>query len=189
MSSIEREYIDDCMKTNPFASERVINEYPPGSPQEWQLRVRKDPSPDDTELDKWDGCINEVKRLAEEIEEAEEACEDENPLELLDAYCDIRFIFKNFENRLKKYGYDVDGAFRAVCLNNDLKYTRDKTLVEQWVKEISNAHPHYDFFINTSDCNDGTFYCVKRVGDDKVMKPLDHPKVDLRCYLPKGKTI
>jgi len=160
-------------------------QYPSGSPMEWQQRIGKEPDIQQSNLDKWEGIYNEAKRLEEEVEELLAGAFEEDPLETLDAYCDIKFIFMNMENRLRKYGFDVDGAFKEVCYNNDLKYTTDFKVVNKWydAKKLALGMDGYDLYIHDEVTPSGRYYCLKRERDQKVMKPTDHPRINLVPYL------
>ena len=122
------------------------------------------------------------KKFEEEVAEMFDALVAKDATELLDACKDINVYLDQFKDSLIKAGIDVYGAQEAVALNNELKYTTSLFLVTDWLgqhRKLGNA----DYDINGITIDDTTYYCVKNK-DNKVIKPVDHPKVDLKEFIP-----
>lgn len=115
-----------------------------------------------TEL--WDGLV------AKDIEQ------------ILDSFNDTVVYLDQWRDSLIKAGIDVNGAQEAVALNNELKYTTYKPLAYRWLYEhIERGSLGY--FVESNTIDDVEYYCVKNQ-DNKVVKPVGHPKVDLKEFIP-----
>lgn len=185
MSGGDEYCIDSFYEEQKKIHKQPENEYAPLSPQDWNLKVGKDVNPEDSVEARMRHLYNEFSRLLEESSEGVEGAENIIPVNILDAYCDIKFVFKNLENRLRKYGYDVDGAFEEVCINNSLKYTTNFKLASEWKREWYDKEPNLATMINVTTVEGIRYYCIKRISDDKVLKPLDHVGPELTKYLPE----
>lgn len=122
------------------------------------------------------------KKLEEEVAEMFDALVAKDVTELLDACKDINVYRDQFKDSLIKAGIDVNGAQEAVALNNELKYTTYKPLAYRWLYEhIERGSLGY--FVESNTIDDVEYYCVKNQ-DNKVVKPVGHPKVDLKEFIP-----
>lgn len=149
--------------------------------REWNKAVGKIPAEVDSQT------LNKAAELVfEEAQETLDATIDEDLLEILDGVCDVDYTNAYLKVLLEQKGVDVDGAMQAVIENNKLKlkltYEEASALAEHFDER---GEPCYvtktEGFGELRDCR----FAVQRVSDNKVMKPLDHPKVDLTEYLPK----
>ena len=122
------------------------------------------------------------KKLEEEVAEMFDALVAKDVTELLDACKDINVYLDQFKDSLIKAGIDVIGAQEAVALNNELKYTTYTGLVLKWLgKHINNGNE--DYFIETNTIDGVDYHCIKN-WDNKVIKPVGHPRVDLKEFIP-----
>lgn len=96
---------------------------------------------------------------------------------------------ESMKSILESEGYDVDGAFAAVCDNNDLKFVDVDTATEA-VKALTEASGQDHTCVSLKDFDgspyDSSLYFISRNSDNKVCKPLSHPKVDLLPFLPQA---
>ncbi len=116
-----------------------------------------------TEL--WDGLV------AKDIEQ------------ILDSFNDTVVYLDQWRDSLIKAGIDVNGAQEAVALNNELKYTTNSGLALKWLNEhIQRGNTNYYIETNTVDGTD--YHCIKNQ-DNKVVKPVGHPRVCLKEFIPK----
>lgn len=119
----------------------------------------------------------QAERLQEEVTELlDDGINDRNLNEILDATVDIDYVLKGLISMLQM---DVEGAVEAVCDNNDLKFldNHQDALVNlaYWESRGEHCYIHNDVLTGK--------FAIKRVSDDKVMKPASHPKVDLTEFL------
>ena len=123
------------------------------------------------------------KKLEEEVAEMFDALVAKDVTELLDACKDINVYRDQFKDSLIKAGIDVNGAQEAVALNNELKYTTNSGLALKWLNEhIQRGNTNYYIETNTVDGTD--YHCIKNQ-DNKVVKPVGHPRVCLKEFIPK----
>lgn len=119
----------------------------------------------------------QAERIQEEVTELlEDGIAEENLNEILDATVDIDYTLKGLVSMLQM---DVEGAVNAVCDNNDLKFldNHEEALhhLAYWEAKQEHCYIH-------NDAETGKFV-IKRVLDDKVMKPASHPKVNLSQFI------
>ena len=128
-------------------------------------------------------CYKLHKKLEEEaVTELWDGLAAKDTEQILDSFNDTVVYVDQWRDSLIKAGIDVYGAQEAVALNNELKYTTNKSLALRWLGEhVDRGNTTYYMEINTADGVD--YYCVKNQ-NNKVIKPVGHPKVDLKEYIP-----
>ena len=130
---------------------------------------------------------NQAERVLEEIQEFIDAIKANDRQEILDGASDVIVTVDGLTMLVQKLIGDVGGATLAVCENNDLKYTGDKAVAEEWLEHYqTNYDPasiEETYYLKESEFDGGVWYCVRRTSDNKIMKPPRHPKVDLKPFL------
>lgn len=120
--------------------------------------------------------------LLEEVLETKEAASEGDWVEILDGVCDVKFVASELVTQLESVGIDFNGAFEAVCENNDLKYTTSSELANKWL--IEQTEKGVQCHIHETEHEGCKFYVVRRNEDNKVMKHNDFMAVDLTSYIP-----
>ena len=120
--------------------------------------------------------------LLEEVLETKEAASECDWVETLDGVCDIKFVASELVTQLESVGIDFNGAFEAVCENNNLKYTTSSELANKWWLEQSEKG--VQCHIHETEHEGCKFYVVRRNEDNKVMKYEGFEPVDLAPYIP-----
>ena len=59
--------------------------------------------------------------LLEEVLETKQAASEGDWVQTLDGVCDVKFVASELVTQLESVGIDFNGAFEAVCENNNLK--------------------------------------------------------------------
>lgn len=131
----------------------------------------------------WKSVELQTKLLVEESQEAYDASKVEDKVELLDGCIDNLVIAFKFAQMLESAGYDVIGAFKAVCDNNDSKvFSSYYEAVEE--KEKLEDRDDVEYSIETAISEGLPFYSVRRY-DGKIMKKVDFVPVNLEEFVPK----
>ena len=132
----------------------------------------------------WKSVELQTKLLVEESQEAYDGAVYGNAKELLDGCVDNLVIAFKFADMLQKAGFDVVGAFEAICTNNDSKVF-DSFYEAAEEKEELELRDDVEYWIDTAICHGVPKYSIKRL-DGKVMKKVGFQSVDLSKFLPKG---
>lgn len=125
---------------------------------------------------------NQATNLLEEVLETKEAAKEADWVETLDGVCDIWFFASQLVTQLESVGINVNGAFEAVCENNNLKYTTSKELASKWL--IEQTEKGVECHMHETEHEGESFYVVRRNEDNKVLKYNDFPIVELTPYIP-----
>lgn len=126
----------------------------------------------------WKLLVSQGKCLVEEAKEFLKAAEEKNLLEIVDAQGDVQVVL---DGAIFLSQQDHDGAMAAICGNNDLKYTLSMQTAESWVPGIEAAKG-VKCQVRPTLFNGEVYYCVVSE-HGKIMKPVDHPKVDLTPFV------
>lgn len=131
----------------------------------------------------WKAIELQSKLLVEESEECYDAARYGNSVELLDGCIDNLVIAFKLADMLHQAGYDVMGAFEAVCDNNDEKiFNSYYQAVEE--KELLEERDDVEFYIETAYVEGVPYFTVRRL-DGKIMKKVGFKAVELEQYCPK----
>lgn len=65
-------------------------------------------------------------------------------------------------------------AAERVIINNKMKYTDDVNKAQEWAKHLEDGQE-----LKSYEFNGKTFYCIKRIFDDYIVKPYGFKPVDL----------
>lgn len=130
---------------------------------------------------------NQASRVLEEINEVIEAIDNKDRKEILKEASDVIVTVDGLTLLVHKLIGDIGAATLDVCKNNDLKYTGDKEIAEEWLEyHNSNYDPEKiseNYFIEESEYENCIWYCIKRESDRKFVKPPRHPKLDTGIHL------
>jgi hypothetical protein len=124
--------------------------------------------------------INQIERVEEELKELKEAVETNDKLKILDGVVDVNVCSLYMGELLFEAGYKIDGANLAVANNNLTKITENHSIAATTVEKYGEESCYIDSVIR-----DGTiYYCVKRLLDNKILKPSNYVSVSLGKFLP-----
>lgn len=123
---------------------------------------------------------NQAERVLEEAKETIEASEDADIAGVLDGVVDILVTALPLIKMAETVGYDVEGAMHAVADNNLTKLTKNYSVAFNTVNKF-NKHSRVAY-IDEIIYNGEKVYCVKRIEDDKYLKPEGYVSVDLTEY-------
>lgn len=130
----------------------------------------------------WASVELQTKLLVEESTEAYEASKLGDKQELLDGCIDNLVIAFKFAQILESAGYDVVGAFEAVCSNNDSKvFDSYYQAVEE--KEKLELRDDVEYTVETAMYDGLPWYSIRRA-DGKICKKVGFVPVSLSEFLP-----
>lgn len=144
----------------------------------WNLKCAKQPSEPFTPA-YWQTLGEQAARLLEEAKELVDAVKARDRKETVDALADIQYVL---DGGVFLSQHNHAGAMKAVCENNDLKYSLSRSQAEQWAGEIEKATGE-TVHVKAGVFDHQTYYSVQRDSDNKIMKPVGHPKVDLSPFI------
>ena len=129
----------------------------------------------------WTAVRNQVARINEEVHETSGASVVEDKVELLDGLVDVLVTTAGLARLLKGAGFDIDSACAAVAKNN----------LDKFFTDPSEAMLHEQMYVKLGQqvtvqqvIQDGVpYYVLKRASDNKIMKPFNHPKVELKDFV------
>lgn len=151
---------------------------------QWNCRVGNEIPYENT-----NSCFNLLKKQAERIvEEANEILEgatEKDPREVMDGVADTLFTLVYAVEIVRKMGYDVAGACKAVCDENDTKYSDDYMFVQKETELMNKQYGEGYCKMHKQIYGSTVAYCMKRVEDGKVLKFSTHKKVELDSFIPK----
>jgi NTP pyrophosphatase (non-canonical NTP hydrolase) len=140
----------------------------------------KAPSKDIKELYKQ--IENQCTYLLEEVEETMKAAQEEDMVEVLDGVADVKYVASQLQTLLESVGVDFDGAFSAVCENNDLKFTTLFGVADNWA--VYHDKSGKDVYISSVEYEGVNYYTVCDYHTNKTLKPQNFPRVDLKPFIP-----
>lgn len=147
----------------------------------WNLRCGKNPK----ELyspEYWESLKSQSLCMLEEAKELVAAVEAKDPVETLDAQADLQYVL---DGLVFLSQHDHDGAMKAVCENNNLKYTDDYQEAVYRMFDIEKRTGE-ECFLRQSVVNGKEWFAVVRKSDGKIMKQSNLPKVQLGCYIAEA---
>lgn len=126
----------------------------------------------------------QIKFVVEEALEMQEAADEDDIIEILDALQDLRFVSDQVAVYLESLGIDLEGSWNEVVRSNNSKFTDDPFVA------TSSQHHYLDKGIctqveQTFDSEDKIVYIIKRQEDGKVLKPLCFSPPDLKPFVPE----
>jgi hypothetical protein len=135
----------------------------------------------------WIWVDNQVKLIEEEVKETRAAVDARDLLETLDGTLDVFVTNAGLMDILECGKVSVLPAGYAVCTNNLSKMTQSPSLARKTVAEYdAQLIPCYS---ERSVIMDGKYprewFTVRRVEDNKIMKPLGYVRVDISRFIPE----
>lgn len=127
----------------------------------------------------------QLLRIQEELKETFKAHSEKDDVEILDGAVDILVTAVGLVQLLSRTGTDVGGAMEEVARNNLMKFTDVLSEAEETRDYYKSKGEDCDVHTVYTD-DDGSIYGVLRKSDDKLLKPVNHPRVELSKYLPQG---
>lgn len=122
----------------------------------------------------WEKLQQQAERIQEELNETFKAIAERDLTEALDGGVDLDVTVSGFNGLL---GLDYQAGIDMVLDNNDLKVTTDFAEADE--SRIFYESKGLGAHIQTATVDGVIWYSVHRNSDNKIMKFLDHPKVDL----------
>lgn len=119
---------------------------------------------------------DQVARIKEEVEETQKAISVYEPVEILDGTVDILVTAFGLLAKMQDVVDTVEAAKR-VCENNMSKIFTNHADAEDTINYYKSQG--VDCYISSSVVNDAEYYAVRRMSDNKIMKPMDFKAVDL----------
>lgn len=136
----------------------------------------------------WKRLEQQIKVVVEEVKEMEAAVAARDLVEVLDGTVDVFVTNSGVMDILQKSGVSVYGAGYEVCANNLTKMTQNPALAKQTV--VMYDEQHVPTYIERKIVMDGIYprewYTVRRVEDNKIMKPFGYQRVSLGKFVPGG---
>ena len=126
----------------------------------------------------------QLDRVKEELDEAYEALETHDESETLKESVDILVTAMGLVQILEMLGTDVMHACFDVSRNNLSKYTEVEEEALSTVEYYKGKGEDCSVFVVGAD-DEGSIYGVRRNSDGKLMKPKDHPRLEMSSYLPR----
>lgn len=142
--------------------------------KDWNDACGKEPLEKGSEA-YWKALEDQLGRIMEELQETiDKGLKQRNFEELLDGGCDLDVTVAGFNGMLNMA---YQGAINSVLDNNDEKIHTVHSEALKTLAYYEQGGEHC--YIHSG--NKG--YVVKRVSDDKIMKPYNHPRVDLTPFI------
>lgn len=127
----------------------------------------------------WESLKSQSLCMLEEAKELVAAVEAKDPVETLDAQADLQYVL---DGLVFLSQHDHDGAMKAVCHNNNLKYTDDYQEAVSRMFDIEKRTGD-ECFIRQSIVEGKEWFAIVRKSDGKIMKQSNLPKVQLATYI------
>ncbi len=119
---------------------------------------------------------NQAERIDEEVKETLKAIELYEPVEILDGTIDTLVTAFGLLAKMQDIVDTVEAAKR-VCENNMSKIFTNHACAEDTVAHY--AAQGVDCYISSTTVDGVEYYAVRRLSDNKIMKPKDYKPVDL----------
>ena len=121
--------------------------------------------------------------LREEAQEIVDACDARDIVGVLDGAVDCWYVREYMDDLCFEQGLRTSLARNLVCENNDTKFsTSYGTAASSQAQHEANGTPCY---ISSVPYEGKEYFTVRRLSDDKVLKPINFEPVDLSGCLPK----
>ena len=136
-------------------------------------------------------CVNALQRVEEEALEGIDAYRDmvlkgdsveEFRQHLLDSVVDIFVVYARLYQLMENNAsFNLHEAIQRICENNLTKFPTDKQVAEDTLNMY--AKKGVECYIAATEYEGVTYYAIKRVSDNKFLKPVGYENVDLAgCY-------
>jgi hypothetical protein len=121
--------------------------------------------------------------LKEEVQEIIDACEERDIIGVLDGVVDCWYVREYMDDLCAEQSLRLSLARNLVCENNDTKFSTrySDAAISQSAHEAAGT-PCY---IAAVEYEGKEYYTVRRLADDKVLKPHNFQSVDLSGCIPR----
>lgn len=126
----------------------------------------------------------QIKFVVEETLEMQEAADEDDIIEILDALQDLRFVSDQVAVYLESLGIDLEGSWNEVVRSNNSKFTDDPFVITSSQRSFTNVGIPTDIE-QTFDSEGKIVYIIKRRKDGKVLKPLCFTQPNLKPFVPE----
>ena len=148
----------------------------------------------ESEEEFYTNCDNQLERIVEEAKEGLDAytefvlgggvSSEESTFRqhLLDSVVDIFVVYARLYQLMENNpSFNLHEAIKRVCENNLTKFPTDKQVAEDTLKMY--AEQGVECYIAATEYEGVTYYAIKRVSDNKFLKPIGYESVNLAgCY-------
>lgn len=122
----------------------------------------------------------QVNLIKEEVNETQEGLDNNDLMELADGAIDVLVTTLGLIQKLEALGIDMNKAASIIADNNLSKFTKDYRVVESTIKHyMGKSEQVYPVFYNPEK-----LYAIKRLSDNKVMKPVGFVSADISSCIP-----
>lgn len=126
----------------------------------------------------------QIKFVVEEALEMQEAADEDDIIEILDALQDLRFVSDQVAVYLESLGIDLEGSWNEVVRSNNSKFTEDPFVITSSQRSFTNVGIPTNIE-QTFDSEGKLVYIIKRLEDGKVLKPLCFTQPNLKPFVPE----
>lgn len=130
----------------------------------------------------WTKLSDQVARLKEEVLELEEATNNKALLGVLDGTVDVAVVNSGIIHLLEGANVDVDEAMDLVAVNNNSKFTKNRSKAEIWQRYHQSMGT--ECYLKETNVGGLVYFAVRRSSDNKILKPKRFKAVDLKPCLP-----
>ena len=147
----------------------------------------------ESEEEFYTNCANALQRVEEEAREGIDAYTEmvlnlnsgdveDFRQHLLDSVVDIFVVYARLYQLMgNNPSFNLHEAIQRVCENNLTKFPTDKQVAEDTLKMY--AEQGVECYIVATEYEGVTYYAIKRVSDNKFLKPIGYESVNLAgCY-------
>lgn len=118
-----------------------------------------------------------IALIREELLELEEACRNEDMVEVVDALCDIKYVTDGAGH---SFGIDLDAAFKEVHSSNMTKKCDTEEDAIESVRRYREEGRYKDPTYKRSKC--GRYYIVVDESTGKILKNYKYRPADLKRF-------
>jgi len=133
----------------------------------------------DTQFDK-QSIQEQIDLIKEEVNETQEGLDNNDLMELADGALDVLVVTLGLIQKLENLGIDMNKAAEIIADNNLSKFTLDYKVAEATVEHYKQKGEQ----VYITFYNDKKLYAVKRLSDNKVMKPVGFVSADIYSCIP-----
>ena len=130
----------------------------------------------------WSQLEFQANLVVEEAKEFLEAVESRDLENAVKEACDVDYVYTYAEVLLEHAGVNMGVAKDMVAMNNDQKYTLSEELAEQSAYALEEDG--VETYIDEVEWEGDTIYMVKRWGDGKILKLLEHVEPNVSATIP-----
>ena len=122
----------------------------------------------------------QIDLIKEEVKETQEGLDNNDLVELADGAIDVLVTTLGLIQKLENLGTDMNKAAKIIADNNLSKFTKDWQVVESTIQHYKEKGE----LVYPTFYNEENLYAIKRIIDNKVMKPVGFVSADLSSCIP-----